>query len=70
VPDEAVSAYEDDTYWQEFDIQGISNMPMGINNTTFPSWEGRGKAFKILRDGQIFILHGEKVYTLTGQEVR
>ena len=28
------------------------------------------KASKILRDGQIFILRGEKVYTLTGQEVR
>ena len=28
------------------------------------------KAFKILRDGQIFILRGEKEYTLTGQEVK
>jgi hypothetical protein len=28
------------------------------------------KAQKILRNGQIFILRGEKVYTLTGQEVR
>ena len=28
------------------------------------------KASKILRDGQIFILRGEKVYTLTGQEVK
>ena len=28
------------------------------------------KASKILRDGQIFILRGEKVYTLMGQEVR
>ena len=70
VPDEAVSAYEDNTYWQEFDIQGISNMPTGINNTTFPSGEGRGKASKILRNGQIFILHGEKVYTITGQEAK
>ena len=48
VPDEAVSAYEDDTYWQEFDIQGISNMPMGIDNTPFPSGEGRGEARKVL----------------------
>ena len=70
VPDEAVSAYEDDTYWQEFDIQGISNMPMGIGNTPFPSGEGRGEARKVLRNGQIFILRGEKEYTLTGQEVR
>ena len=28
------------------------------------------KASKILRDGQIFILRGEKVYSVTGQEVR
>ena len=28
------------------------------------------KASKILRNGQIFILRGEKVYTITGQEVR
>lgn len=28
------------------------------------------KAFKILRDGQIFILRGEKVYTVTGLEVQ
>ena len=39
VPDEAVSAYEDDTYWQEFDIQGQSEVPQGIDNT--PSLQGR-----------------------------
>ena len=70
VPDEAVSAYEDDTYWQEFDIQGQSEVPQGIDNTPFPSGEGRGEARKFLRDGQIFILRGEKVYTLTGAEVK
>ena len=70
VPDEAVSAYEDDTYWQEFDIQGQSEVPQGIDNTPFPSGEGRGEARKLLRDGQIFILRGEKVYTLTGAEVK
>ena len=43
--------------------------PTSINNTPFPSGEGRGEASKILRDGQIFILRGEKVYTLTGAEV-
>ena len=70
VPDEAVSAYEDDTYWQEFDIKGQSEVPQGIDNTPFPSGEGRGEARKLLRDGQIFILRGEKVYTLTGAEVK
>ena len=70
VPDEAVSAYEDDTYWQEFDIQGQSEVPQGIDNTPFPSGEGRGEARKFLRDGQIFILRGDKTYTLTGAEVK
>ena len=42
----------------------------GIDNTPFPSGEGRGEARKLLRDGQIFILRGEKVYTLTGAEVK
>ena len=42
----------------------------GIGNTPFPSGEGLGEARKLLRDGQIFILRGEKVYTLTGAEVK
>ena len=44
--------------------------PEGLDNTPFPSGEGRGEASKILRDGQIFILRGEKIYTLQGQEVK
>ena len=30
----------------------------------------RRQAIKIFRDGQIFILRGEKVYSVTGQEVK
>ena len=67
VPDEAVSAYEGDTYWREFDIQGISNMPMGINQITNDNWQMTNK---IIKDGQLFILRGDKTYTLTGQEVK
>ena len=70
VPDEAVSAYEDDTYWQEFDIQGQSEVPQGIDNTPFPAGEGRGEARKLLRDGQIFILRGEKTYNAQGALVK
>ena len=69
VPDEAVSAYEDDTYWQEFDIQGVSQMPTGIDNVS-SSLQGGDRGRLILHNGQIFILRGEKVYTLQGQEVR
>ncbi|MDD6747194.1 MAG: leucine-rich repeat domain-containing protein [Paludibacteraceae bacterium] len=70
VPDEAVSAYEGDTYWQEFDIQGQSEVPQGIDNTPFPSGEGRGEARKLLRDGQILILRGDKIYNAQGALVK
>ena len=64
VPDEAVSAYENDTYWQEFDIQGQSEAHQGVEEV--PS--DQVQSTKFLRDGQIFILRGEKTYTITGQE--
>ena len=38
----------------------------GIDAVTAPS----DKAAKVLRDGQIYILRGETIYTLTGQEVK
>ena len=69
VPDNCVDAYESDPYWSEFDIQGISNMPEGIDNT-FSSLQGGDRGRLILRDGQVLILRGDKTYTLTGQEVK
>ena len=41
------------------------NTPTALDTT-----EAGVKAVKVLREGQIFILRGEKVYTLTGVEVR
>ena len=70
VPDESVDEYENHPLWKEFFIQGISNIPQGLDNTPFPSGEGWGEARKVLHNGQIFILRGEKVYTTTGQEVK
>jgi hypothetical protein len=70
VPDEAVSAYENDTYWQEFDIQGQSETPQGLDNTPFPSGEGRGEASKILRNGRLYILVGDRIYDATGRLVK
>jgi hypothetical protein len=40
-------------------------MPASIDNTSADVMP-----VKLLREGQIFILRGEKVYTVTGQEVR
>ena len=44
--------------------------PTAIDNTPFPSGEGRGEASKLLHNGQILILRGDKTYTLQGQEVK
>ena len=56
------------SYTGEFTTTG-EQVPTGIGNTPFPSGEGRGEATKLLRNGQIFILRGDKVYTLQGQEL-
>ena len=57
------------TYSGEFTTtsEGIAT---GIDNTPFPSGEGRGEARKLLRDGQIFILRGEKIYNAQGALVK
>ena len=52
------------SYSGEFTTTG-EDEPTGIVNTAIELI-----TTKILRDGQIFILRGEKVYTLQGQEVR
>ena len=69
VPDEAVASYEGDIYWREFDIQGASQMPTGIDNVS-SSLQGGDRGRLILRDGQIYILRGDKTFTVTGQEVK
>ena len=48
-----------------FAFKADGSDPMGVENK-----EVSVKAVKILRDGQIFILRGDKVYTVTGQKVK
>ena len=55
------------SYSSEFTTIGTAT---AIDNTPFPSGEGRGEATKLLRNGTILILRGDKTYTLTGQEVK
>ena len=52
------------TYSGEFTTTG-EDEPQGVDNTSIESI-----TTKLLRDNQIFILRGEKVYTLQGQEVK
>ena len=55
-------------YSSEFTTTG--GTPTGIDNTPFPSGEERGEASKLFRNGHLFILRGDKIYTVTGQEVK
>jgi hypothetical protein len=52
------------SYSSEFTTTGTAT---GINQITNDKWEMTNK---IIRDGQLFILRGNKTYTLTGQEVK
>ena len=58
------------TEWVDGPSFEIHDPHESIENTPFPSGEGWVEARKILLNGQIFILRGEKVYTITGQKVR
>ncbi len=66
VPDNAVEAYKDDPYWQEFDIQGESKAPSAVDN--IPSAVTNTK--KIIRNGQLLILRDGKTYNTMGAEIR
>ena len=66
VPDNAVEAYKDDPYWQEFDIQGESKAPSAVDN--IPSAVTNTQ--KIIRDGQLIILRDGKTYNIMGAEIR
>ena len=65
VPDGAVEAYEDDPYWQEFDIQCNSSTPTAVEDVTA---YGNGIQ-KLIRDGQLIIVRGGKSYSVMGQEL-
>ena len=54
-----------ETYSTNFTTTGSANSPTG-----FEAISANDKCSKILHNGQILILRGEKVYTVTGQEVK
>ena len=49
-------------------LDAVLGAPQGIDQLPLQGVEGQAR--KILRNGQIFILRGDKTYTLTGMEVR
>ena len=67
VPAEAVADYKADTYWQEFNIVGESNAPMGIENTNTNGEINAQGVQKHLHNGQVLIIRGDKTYTVLGE---
>lgn len=67
VPDEYVATYKKAQYWKNMNIQGSSSMPQAIDQV---SNNQSPMTNKVIKDGQIFILRGDKTYTLQGQEVK
>ena len=66
VPAESINAYKTADQWKEFNPILSAPPTEGIYN---PSADLEGLN-KILRNGQILILRGDKTYTLQGQEVK
>ena len=65
VPDESVSVYKSAPVWQEFNIQGKSEVPTALDNIHTENSDTR----KLLRDGQLLILRDGKTYTIMGAEI-
>ena len=69
VPCESKKAYMEDAVWGNFKyIECISSE--GIEDIPSSSLQGGDRGRLILRDGQVLILRGEKVYTIDGRKVR
>ncbi len=61
VPAEAVADYKNDRYWKEFNIQADAT---AIHQTA----ENQSVTMqKIIRNGQVYIRRGDKIYTVMGQ---
>ena len=69
VPEGSIPLYQAADVWREFNP--ILPLPKteAIDNITVDGFQ-YNFAHKVLRDGQIFIIRGDKTYTLQGQEVR
>ena len=65
VPNEVVDIYKAAPVWQEFNIQGKSEVPAALDNIHAANSDTR----KLLRDGQLIILRDGKEYNVMGQEL-
>lgn len=67
VPDASVPAYKGADGWKEFDVQPISNVPTGIDQTAN---EQSQMTNKVLRNGQLLIEKSGRTYNVQGAQVK
>ena len=70
VPDESVDLYKNDPIWGELNIVGKSQVPQAIDQIDSSSLQGGERGRLILRNGQVLILRGDKVYNAQGALVK
>ena len=69
VPDESVDIYKYMDPWDKFGtILPISQLPTDVENVQTIGGMDPSKK-KLIRDGQVVILHNDKSYNIMGQEV-
>ena len=71
VPDESISLYKTANVWREFygNIKSISEWDGNDIENVFDN-TNTSKVHKVMQNGQVLILRGNKTYTLQGQEVK
>lgn len=70
VPADAYSTYKADAVWGQLHLYAIGDDPMSIFNPSDSSDDSNSSYGKRLINGQIYILRGDKIYTIQGQEVK
>ena len=67
VPEQSLDDYKAANQWKDFGrILPLEAAPSAVENTRLPIANGA----KLLRNGQVYILKDNKVYTLMGQEIQ
>ena len=70
VPKGTMLMYQETGGWDSFSDYFTIDSMQAIEQTPFLSGEGRGEASKLLKDGRLLILRGDKLYTPTGAEIQ
>ena len=66
VPAESVELYRNALVWKDFTHIEPIEQTEGMDNVSYKA----SQTSKLLRDGQLFILRGNRIYTLIGQEIQ